>query len=134
MDAALAMVLREAATNVQRHAGARRVGVVLTRARERVRLCIEDDGRGGIEREGNGLIGMRERLAALGGILQIDSAPGRGTRLCAELGCPPAGSGLAEGALTPGSLCAAAAVPGQVAIATQGADSAVVGSARRGGG
>ena len=132
MDAALAMVLREAATNIQRHAGAHRVGVVLTRASERVRLCIEDDGRGGVMREGNGLIGMRERLAALGGILQIDSVPGRGTRLCAELGCPRAGGRLAEGASMPGSLCAAAAVPAQLAIATQGADSAAVGSARRG--
>ena len=132
MDAALAMVLREAATNIQRHAGAHRVSVVLTRASERVRLCIEDDGRGGVMREGNGLIGMRERLAALGGILQIDSVPGRGTRLCAELGCPRAGGRLAEGASMPGSLCAAAAVPAQLAIATQGADSAAVGSARRG--
>jgi len=132
MDAALAMVLREAATNIQRHAGARRVDVVLTRASERVRLCIEDDGRGGVLREGNGLIGMRERMAALGGILQIDSVPGRGTRLCAELDCPTAGGGLSEGALTPGSLCAAAALPAQLAIATQGADSAAVGNARRG--
>ena len=105
---------------------------MLTRASERVRLCIEDDGRGGVVREGNGLIGMRERLAVLGGILQIDSVPGRGTRLCAELGCPRAGGRLAEGASTPGSLCAAAAVPARLAIAAQGADRAAVGSARRG--
>ncbi|MDE2177228.1 MAG: sensor histidine kinase [Xanthomonadaceae bacterium] len=134
LDAALAMVLREAATNIQRHASAHRVGVVLTRTSERVRLCIEDDGCGGVVREGNGLIGMRERLAALGGTLQIDSEPGHGTRLCADLGCPRTGAGLAEGALAPGRLCAAAAMPVQRAIVTQAADSAAAGSTRRGAG
>ncbi|MDE1898861.1 MAG: hypothetical protein KGH73_07400, partial [Xanthomonadaceae bacterium] len=128
------MVLREAATNIQRHASAHRVGVVLTRTSERVRLCIEDDGCGGVVREGNGLIGMRERLAALGGTLQIDSEPGHGTRLCADLGCPRTGAGLAEGALAPGRLCAAAAMPVQRAIVTQAADSAAAGSTRRGAG
>ena len=134
LDAALAMVLREAATNIQRHASAHRVGVVLTRTSERVRLCIEDDGCGGVVREGNGLIGMRERLAALGGTLQIDSEPGHGTRLCADLGCPRTGAGLAEGALAPGRLCAAAAMPVQRAIVTQAADRAAAGSTRRGAG
>lgn len=132
LDAALAMVLREAATNILRHAATARVVIDLEQDRARVRLCIQDDGRGGVVREGNGLIGMRERLAALGGILQIDSVAGRGTRLCAELDCPRAVGGLAEGVLMPDSLCAAAAVPAQPAIATQGADSAAVGSARRG--
>ena len=134
LDAALAMVLREAATNIQRHASAHRVGVVLTRTSERVRLCIEDDGCGGVVREGNGLIGMRERLAALGGTLQIDSEPGHGTRLCADLGCPRTGAGLAEGALAPGRLCAAAAMPVQRAIVTQAADRTAAGSTRRGAG
>ena len=46
-----------------------------------VRLSIADDGRGGVEQIGNGLTGMRERLTAVGGTLDIDSAPGTGTRL-----------------------------------------------------
>jgi two-component system sensor histidine kinase DesK len=84
-DAALAMVLREAATNVLRHAQATRVVIHLEQDAARVRLCIGDDGRGGIAREGNGLAGMRERLTVLGGALSIDAPTGCGTRLCAEL-------------------------------------------------
>ncbi|EQD58660.1 ATP-binding region, ATPase-like domain protein, partial [mine drainage metagenome] len=86
-DAALAMVLREAATNVLRHAQATRVVIHLEQDQAQVRLCIEDDGCGcdGVLREGNGLNGMRERLHALGGALRIEAPGERGTRLCAEL-------------------------------------------------
>ncbi len=85
LDAALAMVLRESATNILRHAQATRVVIHLEQDAARVRLCIRDDGRGGIAREGNGLAGMRERLTALGGALTIDAPAGRGTHLRAEL-------------------------------------------------
>ncbi len=85
LDAALAMVLRESATNILRHAQATRVVIHLEQDAARVRLCIRDDGRGGIVREGNGLAGMRERLAALRGTLGIDVPAGGGTRLRAEL-------------------------------------------------
>ncbi|MBW8075676.1 sensor histidine kinase [Metallibacterium scheffleri] len=85
LDAALAMVLRESATNILRHAQATRVVIHLEQDAARVRLCIRDDGRGGIEREGNGLAGMRERLAALRGTLGIDAPAGGGTHLRAEL-------------------------------------------------
>ena len=85
LDAALAMVLRESATNILRHAQATRVVIHLEQDAARVRLCIGDDGRGAIAREGNGLAGMRERLTALGGTLTIDAPAGRGTRLRAEL-------------------------------------------------
>jgi len=81
VEAALALGLREAVTNVLRHAGARRIDVRLERQGERVCLRVGDDGRGGIERSGNGLVGMRERLAALGGEVLIESPPGDGTRL-----------------------------------------------------
>ena len=84
-DAALAMVLREAATNILRHAQAACVVIDLEQDAARVRLCIGDNGRGGIAREGNGLAGMRERLTVLGGALSIDASTGCGTRLCAEL-------------------------------------------------
>ena len=85
LDATLAMVLRESATNILRHAQATRVVIHLEQDATRVRLCIRDDGRGGIEREGNGLAGMRERLAALHGTLGIDAPAGGGTHLRAEL-------------------------------------------------
>ena len=85
LDAALAMVLRESATNILRHAQATRVVIHLEQDAARVRLCIRDDGRGGIAREGNGLAGMRERLAALRGTLGIDAPAGGGTHLRAEL-------------------------------------------------
>ena len=77
----LAMSLREAVTNVLRHAAAQRVEVELGEEGGHLRLLIADDGRGGIESHGNGLAGMRERLQALGGTLEIDSPPGGGTRL-----------------------------------------------------
>ncbi len=44
-------------------------------------LEVADDGRGGVSANGNGLAGMRERVAALGGSLRIDSPRGGGTRL-----------------------------------------------------
>lgn len=81
LEQALAMALREAVTNVLRHASAHRVEVELHRRDDRVVLTIADDGRGGIERQGNGLQGMRERIAAIGGSIEIDSPSGGGTRL-----------------------------------------------------
>lgn len=78
---ALALILREAVTNVLRHASAHRVDVELDGDVDELRLTIADDGCGGIERHGNGLLGMHERVAELGGHLEIDSLPGAGTRL-----------------------------------------------------
>lgn len=78
---ALAMALREATTNVLRHATARRVEVELSRVGRAVQLQVQDDGRGCVASPGNGLTGMRERVEAIGGRLQVDSAPGTGTRL-----------------------------------------------------
>lgn len=80
-EVAFAMALREAVTNIIRHASAERVEVELTAGNDGVRMVIADDGRGGVERHGNGLTGMRERLQALGGTLDVDSPAGGGTRL-----------------------------------------------------
>jgi two-component system sensor histidine kinase DesK len=81
VECTLALVLREAATNIARHAHATLARVSLTGAGDGVRLCIEDNGRGGIHAAGNGLGGMKERVQALGGRLRLDSPPGGGTRL-----------------------------------------------------
>ncbi len=66
-ETALALALREAVTNVVRHAHAGSCAVALRRAGENVLLEVTDDGVGGGAREGTGLTGMRERIAALGG-------------------------------------------------------------------
>jgi len=60
-------VLREAFTNIVRHANARRCTLRLHRDADQDVIEITDDGDGTIEREGAGLLGMRERVLALGG-------------------------------------------------------------------
>lgn len=79
VERALALALREAATNVIRHARAKRCEITLDAAGDQVTLTIADDGVGGDTAEGAGLSGMRSRLAAAGGSLTRDGA--RGTRL-----------------------------------------------------
>lgn len=85
VETVLAMTLREAVTNIQRHARARNARARLRADGGEAVLSIEDDGRGGAIAPGNGLRGMRERLEALGGRLRVDSAPGRGTQLQAHV-------------------------------------------------
>jgi two-component system sensor histidine kinase DesK len=92
-EQALALVLREAVTNVVRHAHARRLEVELTEDAGMLRLSIADDGRGGAGGTGHGLTGMRERVAALGGALELDSPHGGGTRLLLRI--PRGASGAA---------------------------------------
>ena len=84
-------VVQEALTNVARHAGARRVQVRIEAAKDRVRLAVQDDGRGvsGEPTPHLGLLGIRERITTLGGTLVIDGAPGLGFRIQAEI---PAGA------------------------------------------
>jgi len=78
--------------------------VELEATADRLRLRIEDNGRGGAIVPGNGLSGMRERLEVLGGSLRIDARPGRGTVLEASL---PAGP------LAPRAAGAASLLPAQ---------------------
>ena len=78
-ESALSLALREAVTNVVRHAGAARCAVRLRREEGGVRLEVQDDGRGGTEPEGAGLSGMRERVGALGGLIAREGEDG--TRL-----------------------------------------------------
>ncbi|THF83602.1 sensor histidine kinase [Deinococcus sp. KSM4-11] len=94
-EQAAAMLLREAITNVVRHAHAHEVQVSLTPHGRGWRLVIRDDGVGGTGSEGSGLTGMRERLRALGGTLERDGT--RGTTLSATL--PGEDSGAAGTAL-----------------------------------
>ncbi|WP_457349217.1 sensor histidine kinase [Sphingomonas sp. UYP23] len=83
-EAVLAMVLREAVTNVIRHSGATICRVEVERLEDDVTLTVEDDGDGSEMVEGWGLTGMRGRLAAAGGELSV--AGGRdGTRIIAKM-------------------------------------------------
>lgn len=82
-ETVLALALREAITNVVRHAQARRCSVQLRRENDVCTLEIADNGRGADAPEGNGLRGMRERLEALGGSLQRQTQAG--TRLVIHL-------------------------------------------------
>jgi len=94
VERTLALVLREAATNITRHAEATRVQVSWKREHGWLSLCVQDDGRGGVQAEGNGLAGMRERVRALGGTLAIDSPRGGGTRLQVDVPLDTPVSGL----------------------------------------
>jgi two-component system sensor histidine kinase DesK len=82
-EGVLTMAVREAVTNVVRHAQARNCSLRLEQQNGACRLEIEDDGRGGLQNEGNGLRGMRERVEMLGGTLRRDSQTG--TRLTITL-------------------------------------------------
>lgn len=98
VETVLAMTLREAVTNIQRHARARGARARLAIESNEVVLRVEDDGRGGAITPGNGLSGMRERLEALGGRLRIDSVPGHGTRVqaCVPVHAPPSEDARAD--------------------------------------
>ncbi|MAL04058.1 MAG: two-component sensor histidine kinase [Arenimonas sp.] len=87
-ESVLALGLREAVTNILRHARAARVEVELGADAGGVQLSISDDGRGGVIEPNTGLAGMTERLRALGGSLEFDSIPGSGTRLVLSLPRP----------------------------------------------
>ena len=83
VETALAFALREAATNIVRHARASQVEVSLQIDAVQACLQIRDDGRGGAspDNPGNGLRGLHERIEALDGEVAIDSRRGQGTRL-----------------------------------------------------
>jgi signal transduction histidine kinase len=80
-------VVQEALQNSARHAGASRVRIGLRKAAKTVSLEVEDDGKGfAVARSrGLGLLGMEERVAQLGGRFRVQSEPGRGTTVLAEL-------------------------------------------------
>lgn len=95
-ETALALVVREAITNIHRHAQARQVEISLRGEDRCAVLTVIDDGRGGVGEQGNGLHGMTERIQALGGTLAIHSPPGQGTRVVARIPMPPSGNNMPD--------------------------------------
>ncbi|HJQ39255.1 MAG TPA: sensor histidine kinase [Thermoanaerobaculia bacterium] len=75
-EAVLALALREAVTNIVRHAGARHCRIALHATNAQCRLTVSDDGRGGNASYGSGLTGMRERVEVLGGTMARDGRSG----------------------------------------------------------
>jgi two-component system sensor histidine kinase DesK len=84
-ETVLSLALREAVTNIVRHARAHRCWMHLDRQNGHCYLEIRDDGQGGEHREGNGLRGMRERVESLGGRLDRDTYQGTRIRITLPL-------------------------------------------------
>ncbi len=93
MESIIFRIAQEALTNVSKHAGADQVDIVLEERPGKVQLTISDNGWGflfkgfrlGGEKRGWGLATMKERAAALGGDLEVQSKPGKGTRIILQL-------------------------------------------------
>lgn len=81
----LFMVLKEALTNIVRHAGARRVRMQVELTASGLRICVQDDGRSFAhvpdDALADGLRNMRQRIESLGGCFRIEAEPGQGTLL-----------------------------------------------------
>jgi signal transduction histidine kinase len=91
-ETTLYRVVQEALTNIVKHADAGGVSILLQRRNRAVQVVVEDDGTGfdpaATREDALGLAGMRERVALAGGKLRIESTPGGGTTLVAEVPIP----------------------------------------------
>jgi PAS domain S-box-containing protein len=88
VEAAAYYVISEALANVVKYAGASTVEVKIARDNGRAVVEVADDGVGGADPEsGSGLRGLADRVEALDGRLHVESAPGGGTRIRAEIPC-----------------------------------------------
>ena len=101
-ETVLYRVVQEALTNVVKHAGASHVSVVIASRDGGVSAVVEDDGQGfspaDVRDDALGVVGMRERLALVGGTLEVESTAGTGTTLAAFVPVDrSAGAGLAGG-------------------------------------
>lgn len=89
VEATAYFVVSEALTNVVKHARAAGAAVTARVEEGQLRVEVRDDGAGGARGDHTtGLGGLEDRVAALGGRLVLDSAPGGGTRVCALLPVP----------------------------------------------
>jgi PAS domain S-box-containing protein len=90
VESAAYFVAAEALTNVAKYSRASTARVTVTQSANRLCLVVEDDGVGGARPSpGSGLSGLEDRVATLDGTLAVDSPPGVGTRVRAEIPLPP---------------------------------------------
>lgn len=88
VEAAAYFVVAEALTNAAKHSGSERASVELSRADGVLRIAVRDEGRGGADDSGgSGLLGMRRRVAALDGTVEVASPVGGPTVIEVELPC-----------------------------------------------
>jgi signal transduction histidine kinase len=87
VEAAAYFVVAEALTNAAKHAGGAGAEVTIVLGRKRLTVIVIDDGPGGADARGSGLTGIRHRVEALDGKLEVMSPPGTGTTIRAELPC-----------------------------------------------
>jgi signal transduction histidine kinase len=89
IEATAYFVVSEALANVAKHARADGAQVMIRKFPGRLLVEVSDDGTGGARSEGgSGLRGLADRVASVGGVLRVDSPPGGGTRLEADIPCP----------------------------------------------
>lgn len=99
VEAALFRVAQEALANVAKHANATRTGLTLSYTDEAILLDVRDDGTGFDPQrpsDGFGLDGMRQRVRGVGGTLEVESGPGRGTAVAAAVPALPAAPARTE--------------------------------------
>jgi len=105
METTLYRIIQEALTNVARHAEAGQVSLVLDQRQDEIQVIVEDDGRGfdveGVlsrsERPALGILGMKERAGLLGGTLELESVPGKGTSVFVRFPLVVTDEALVEG-------------------------------------
>lgn len=86
IEVAVYFVASEALANAVKHSQASRIELALGRRDGSLVLSVRDDGVGGADpRGGSGLVGLTDRVEALGGSIRVDSRPGRGTKITADL-------------------------------------------------
>ncbi len=94
IETSLFRIFQESITNVLRHSGAESTSIVLEFKEKSVSLQVEDDGRGFsteedlggvVGKRGLGLLGIKERVELLGGVLEVSSRPGFGTQIRVEV-------------------------------------------------
>jgi signal transduction histidine kinase len=98
VESAAYFIAAEALTNVAKYAQASTARITAAQSADRLVLAVEDDGAGGANPyPGSGLSGLRDRVAALDGTLTVDSPPGAGTRIRAEIPLRPGKSSKQAG-------------------------------------
>jgi len=86
IEVAAYFVASEALANAVKHSQASRIDVSLEQRNGRLLLSVRDDGRGGVDTAlGSGLVGLTDRVEALGGSIRVSSRPGEGTKIAVEL-------------------------------------------------